>query len=329
MKAILINFVAMKNLLNRARRRLTLKQMRGFAAIVEHGTITGAAAAIGVSPPAILHQLREIDDSLGLPLLERSNGKAIPTEAGRELLATTARIESEIADCLEAIAALAGMQRGHVAIGLISTAKYFAPSALAAFKRVHPEIDLRLLVGNRGETVAALERFEIDLAIMGRPPEHFEVTEIAIGAHPHVIIAAPDHPLAGRVAIPPAALLDQPFVLREPGSGTRALVQRFFESAGLAPAGGMEFGSNETIKQAVIAGMGIALISAHTIAAEWADRRIAILDVVGLPILRQWYLVRRREKRLLPAARALWEHLVREGSAFLPRLDLPGESRDA
>jgi LysR family transcriptional regulator for metE and metH len=314
----------MKNFLNQARRRLTLKQMRGFAAIVEHGTITGAAAAIGVTPPAILHQLREIEDGLGLPLLERGNGRAIPTQAGREILATVARIETEIDDCLEAIAALAGMRRGQVAVGVISTAKYFAPSALAAFKRAHPEIDLRLKVGNRGETVAALERFDIDFAIMGRPPEHFEVTEIAIGPHPHVIIAAPDHPLAGRAAIPPAALLDQTFLLREPGSGTRALVQRLFESAGLDPAGGMEIGSNETIKQAVMADMGIALISAHTIAAEWADRRIAVLDVVGLPILRQWYLVRRREKRLLPAARALWEHLVREGGTFLPKIDPPG-----
>lgn len=316
----------MKNLLNQARRRLTLKQMRGFAAIVERGTITGAAAAIGVTPPAILHQLRQLEDNLGLPLMERGHGEAVPTAAGREILASIARIETEIGDCLDAIAALAGMQRGQVAIGVISTAKYFAPSALAAFKRAHPEIDLRLLVGNRGETVAALERFGIDLAIMGRPPEHFEVTEVAIGPHPHVIIAAPDHPLAGRAAIAPAALLDQPFLLREPGSGTRALVQRLFGSAGLDPAGGMEFGSNETIKQAVIAGMGIALISAHTIAAEWADQRIAILDVVGLPIVRQWHLVRRREKRLLPAARALWEHLARDGGRFLPRIDLPGET---
>ncbi len=319
----------MKNFLNHARSRLTLKQMRGLAAIAEHGTITQAASALGVTPPAILHQLRQIEDSLGLPVLERSHGEAIPTEAGREILAAIARIETEITDCLDAIAALAGMQRGHVAVGVISTAKYFAPRALAAFKLAHPEIDLRLLVGNRGETIAALERFDIDLAIMGRPPEHFEVTAVAIGPHPHVIIAAPDHPLAGRRAIAPAALLDQPFLLREPGSGTRALVQRLFQEAGLDPAGGMEFGSNETIKQAVMAGMGIALISAHPIAAEWEDRRLAILDVVGLPILREWHLVRRREKRLLPAARALWEHLVREGGTFLPPIALPYHDKSA
>ena len=316
----------MKKFVNQALRRLSLKQLRAFTAIVEAGTITAAAAENGVTPPAIHHQLRQLEETLAIPLLERANGTAMPTEAGREILAVTQRIETLLADCVASIAGLSGMKHGRVAIGVISTAKYFAPRALAAFKRAHPQIDLRLLVGNRAETVAALERFEIDLAIMGRPPEHFDVTEAAIGEHPHVIIAAPGHPLAGRAAIPPAALLDQTFLLREPGSGSRALLGRLFAEAGLDPAGGMEFGSNETIKQAVMAGMGIALLSAHTIAAEWADRRLAILDVLGTPILRQWFVVRRREKRLLPAGRALWDHLVATGGTFLPRIDLPGAS---
>jgi LysR family transcriptional regulator for metE and metH len=174
------------------------------------------------------------------------------------------------------------------------------------------------MVGNRQETVAAIEGFDLDLAVMGRPPEHFEIDRAVIGEHPHVVIAWPGHPLAGRHRLPLSTLAGETFLLREPGSGTRMLVQRMLAEAGLNPAVGMEIGSNETIKQAVMAGMGVAFISAHTIAAEVADGRLLVLDIAGLPIVREWFVVKRREKRLLPAARALWDHLATSGAAFLP-----------
>jgi LysR family transcriptional regulator for metE and metH len=225
-----------------------------------------------------------------------------------------------LAECAEAIEALRGMDGGRVAVGVISTAKYFAPRALAAFKRAHPRVEMRVLVGNRQETLTALEAFDLDLAIMGRPPEHFAVEQAVIGDHPHVVIAAADHPLAGQARLPLQALAGETFLLREAGSGTRLLVERLFAAEGLSPAAGMEIGSNETIKQAVMAGMGVALISAHIIAAEVADGRLAVLDVAGLPIVREWFVVKRREKRLLPAARALWDHLATSGGTFLPEV---------
>jgi LysR family transcriptional regulator for metE and metH len=155
---------------------------------------------------------------------------------------------------------------------------------------------------------------------MGRPPEHFPVEQALIGDHPHVIVAPPGHPLAGRQRIKVARLADETFLLREEGSGTRLLTQNLLAQAGVAPRVGMEISSNETIKQAVMAGLGIALISAHTIAAEVEDRRLAVLDVVGLPIVRQWSVVKRREKWLPPAARALWQHLATQGRLFLPEV---------
>jgi LysR family transcriptional regulator, low CO2-responsive transcriptional regulator len=308
----------MKEKLNPLLRRVTLKQLRVLAAVTHSGTMSAAADALAVTPPAVTLQLRLLEETFGLALVERTATGVRPTDAGREVLAAAERIDLALVECAEAIQALRGMEGGRVAVGVISTAKYFAPFALAAFKRQHPRIDLRVMVGNREGMLAALEGFDLDLAITGRPPEHFEVERAVIGDHPHVIIAPPDHPLAGKGRVALADLAGEPFLLREAGSGTRTLVQSLMVAAGLDPTVGMEIGSNETIKQAVMAGMGIAFLSAHTVAAEVTDRRLAVLEVEGLPVVRQWFVVKRREKRLLPAAKALWDHLAAEGGRFLP-----------
>lgn len=243
-----------------------------------------------------------------------------PTSAGREVLAALSRIEAALADCAAGIDTLRGLGRGEVAIGAVSTAKYFAPFALAAFQRAHPGIELSVRVGNRQQIVALLEAFELDIAITGYPPERLKLERAVIGEHPHVIIAAPDHRLVRRRRIPLDGLGGETFLLREPGSGTRDLMRRLFGAAMPPGRSAVELGSNETIKQAVMAGMGIALLSAHTVAAEVNDGRIAVLDVEGLPIVRQWFVVRRQDARVLPAAQALWQHFLKEGGRFLPAL---------
>ena len=308
----------MKEKLNPLLRRVTLKQLRVLAAVTREGTMSAAADTLAVTPPAVTLQLRQLEETFGVALVERTAEGVRPTDAGREVLAAAERIDFALVECAEAIQALRGMDGGRVAVGVISTAKYFAPFALAAFKRQHPKVELRVMVGNREEMLAALEGFDLDLAITGRPPEHFEVDRAVIGDHPHIIIAPPDHELAGKGRVRLADLADEPFLLREAGSGTRTLVQSLMAAAGLDPTVGMEIGSNETIKQAVMAGMGIAFLSAHTVAAEVTDRRLAVLDVEGLPVVRQWFVIKRREKRLLPAAKALWDHLAAEGGCFLP-----------
>ena len=307
----------MKENLKVIARRLTLKQLRSFSAVARTGGISAAARELGVTPPAITLQLQTFEDTIGLPLLERTRGSARPTEAGEEVLAAVARIEAELLGCLQAVRGLREVDRGRVTVGVVSTAKYFAPAALAAFTRAHPQVTISLKVGNREETIAGLESLELDLALMGRPPEDVQFEREVIGDHPHVIIAAPGHKLARAAPVPLSAMREETFLLREPGSGTRLLVHRLF---GTEMPEGIEMGSNETIKQAVMAGMGVALLSAHTIAAELEAKRLMIVPVEGLPIVRQWFVVKRREKRLLPAARALWDHLAKEGGKFLPKL---------
>jgi len=296
---------------------MTLRQLRALVATVRAGSLSAAARSLAVTPPAVTLQLQQLEGLARLPLLQRSAAGTQPTEAGRELVALGDRIDSAIAECAAVLEAMRGLTAGRVCVGVVSTAKYFAPFALAEFARSHPGIDVKLVVGNREVVVAGLERFEIDLAIMGRPPAGMEVEQVLIGDHPHVVIAAPTHPAVERICAA-TELADETFLLRESGSGTKMLTERFFADAGIAPRVGMEIGSNETIKQAVMAGLGIALISAHTIAAEIANGRLAVLRVEGLPIMRKWFVVRRTDKRLLPAARAMRDFLAREATRFLP-----------
>ncbi len=310
----------MKEKLNIEISRVTLKQLRVFAAAIRAGTYSGAARLLNVTPPAISLQMRLLEDIAGLALTEKTDAGLRPTEAGAILLDTVHRCEAVLAECSAALGALKGVGGGKITVGVVSTAKYFAPRVLAKFAREHPGVELRLLVGNRSETIGAMRDYGTDFAVMGRPPDEFDVARDVIGDHPHVIVAPPDHPMAGRSKIDITDLSGETFLLREDGSGTRLLMQRLFAEVGLNPNIGMEIGSNETIKQAVMAGLGIALISAHTVAPESRDGRLVILDVAGLPVMRQWFVVRRSDRELMPASRALWDFLVKSGAEFLPQI---------
>jgi LysR family transcriptional regulator for metE and metH len=299
-------------------RHVTIRQLRAFTEVLRCGSFAAAAQALHLTPPAVTLQMKQLEERAGLPLFERTSARIEATEAGREVANAAQRVELAISDCADALSALRGLKGGRVSIGVVSTAKYFAPHALGAFARAFPSVEIRLEVGNRSNIIAALEANSLDLALTGRPPEHLDVDRAPIGAHPHVIVARPSHPRARRRRMAASVLAEETFLVREPGSGTRNLMERFFAESHVEPHIGMEMASNETIKQAVMAGLGIAFLSAHTVAAELADRRLVMLDIAGLPVVRQWFIVKLVRRRLLPAAQALRQFLIDEGEQYLP-----------
>jgi DNA-binding transcriptional LysR family regulator len=224
-------------------------------------------------------------------------------------------------DCERSLDMIAGRSGGRVSIAAVSTAKYFVPFVIAAFSRRFPKVDVTLRIGNRADIREALRGYDLDIAIMGRPPVDVQVEIRPLGKHPHVIIAAADHMLSNKKRIAVADLASESFITREIGSGTRMLMEQFFQKSGLKPKIGMEMDSNETIKQAVIAGLGIAFISQHTVSHELDEGRLVALKVAGLPVMRQWHAIRRTDKILLPPAQAMLDFLGKEGSRYLPKCD--------
>ena len=304
---------------NRLARELSIRQLRALAAVAKHGSVTAAAKQLHLTQPAVTLQIRNLQTLAGLPLIQRTSDGMILTDAGREVLALSERIEAAMTDCETSLEMIAGKTAGRVSIGAVSTAKYFVPFAIAGFSRQHPDVEVTLSIGNRQEIGAALGGYDLDIAIMGRPPADIDMDVRLIGDHPHVIIAPTAHRLARKSRLALTDLAGETFLTREPGSGTRGLMEQLFESARVHPAIGMVMSSNETIKQAVIAGLGIAFISAHTVATELDERRLVTLDVVGLPVVRQWFVLARKDKVLLPPARAMIEFLGVRGAQFLPR----------
>jgi DNA-binding transcriptional LysR family regulator len=298
-------------------RDATLRQLRIFAAVAKHLSFTRAAEALQLTQPAVSMQVKALERLAGLPLLERAGRGVALTDGGQELLRRAQVILRELDAAGEAFAALRGLERGRVSIAVVSTAKYFAPKLVALFSRSRPGVELRIAVHNREVVIEQLVANEVDLAIMGTPPPHLETTAFPFAKHPLVVIGAPDHPLAGGRKVPVKALAGETFLVREQGSGTRAALERFLAEFRVRPASTTEISSNETIKQAVMAGMGIAFISRHAIGLELAARALVTLPVEGLPIVRDWTLVHRTEKRLSPAALAFKRFVLREGRAFL------------
>ena len=302
-------------------RGMTWKQLRALAATVEAGSVSGAAKALGVTPPAITTQLKLLEIEAGAPLFDRANSNFTPTEIGAEFLAAARDIERIVEQTGERVAALRSGAIGSLVFGVVSTAKYLAPSIVASFRAAHPEIRVNLAIGNRSEVVRGLDRNEYDLLLMGRPPADIEVESLPLGDNPHVLIAPAGHRLVGDSEILPEDLLQERFLAREPGSGTRILMERFLERIGGGRAFDLtEMGSNETIKQSVLAGLGIAIISAHTCMAELKDGKLVALPVVGLPLVRQWFLLNRANRQLTKAASIFKDYISERRREFFPRI---------
>ncbi|NDW03527.1 LysR family transcriptional regulator [Jiella pacifica] len=313
-------------------RNLTLRQLRSIQAISRHGTIAAAARQVGLTAPAVTLQVKQMEDDVGLALFDRTSEGMRLTVAGAAVLAAANAIETTLRGLSEEIDSIKGVRSGTIHLGVVSTAKYFAPRLIASFREAYPQIDLKLKVGNRHDIIAGIKDYKLDVALMGRPPIEFPVESIFFGDHPLVIIADPAHPLVRERDIGRDRLLAETIIIREQGSGTRAALEGFFaEHPDRLAERSVEMGSNETIKQAVMAGLGIAFISAHTIAFEVEMRRLVVLDVADMPIRRKWYAVCRKDRIAAPAERAFKQFLVERGAKHLPLLDrlYPAEAIEA
>ncbi len=283
---------------------VTLRQLQVFEAVARHLSYTRAAEELYLTQPAVSIQVRQLEESIELPLFEQIGKKIYLTEAGEELQRYSRRIAEQLAEAESVMEELKGLHRGQLNITVATTANYFVPGLLAAFNKRYHDVKVALDVTNREGLLKQLELNETDLVIMGRPPHDRDLEFEPFRENPLVIVAPPSHPLARSKRIPLSKLASQTFLVRERGSGTRIAMERFFRERGIHVKTGMELGSNEAVKQSVQAHLGLGLLSQDTLTMELKLRQLKILDVEGFPIMRHWYVVHRRGKRLSSVAQA-------------------------
>jgi DNA-binding transcriptional LysR family regulator len=294
---------------------VTLRQLSLFESVARNLSFTRAAEELHLSQPAVSMQIRQLEESVGLPLFEKFGKQVSLTEAGIEVYHYSQGINRYLIEMEEVLVSLKGLNRGHLHVAVASTVNYFAPRLLAAFHRRYPGIDLELDVTNRERLIQQLVANSVDVVLMGKPPESVEVEAEPFMRNPLVVIAPPDHPLCAEQNISLERLAEEVFVMREPGSGTRQAMERIFSERGLEIRRGMQMTRNEAIKQAVRAGLGLSIVSAHTIELELETGRLVKLDVAGLPIERKWYLVYRKRKRLSPSSQAFRSFVMSEAES--------------
>jgi DNA-binding transcriptional LysR family regulator len=300
-------------------RHLSLRQLTVFLEAARQMSFARTAEALHLTQPAISMQIRQLEDAVGLPLFERTGKKLSLTQAGELLRHHAARAIGELQDAEQAFGTLKGLRGGRVTVGIVSTATYFAPKLLAQFARCHPQIDIRFFVGNREILINALRDNEIDFAVMGRAPDKLEAVAQVIAENPHVLAAHPSHRLAKARTLNFQQLSEDTFLMREPGSGTRLVMAALFEQHQFPPKKTVQLGSNETIKQAIMAGLGISLLSLHSLELELRVRAIALLHMAGAPVLRNWHIVHMNAKKLAPAAAAFHAFLCAQTRLYLDK----------
>lgn len=297
----------------------TFRQLKVFNEVARHLSFIRAAENLHLTPPAVTMQIKELEGHVGAPLFERRGKQVSLTTTGEYMLVYARKILSTLKDAEDAAARLQRAEAGVLTIGLVSTAKYFMMKMLAEFRKKHPGVELKLALGNRDQLVQLLQNNEVDIAVMGRPPKELQTRAEPFAAHPHVFIAAPGHALTKQAQLTPEDLRLYDFIVREVGSGTRVAMEKFMSDAKVEPRLNMQLKSNEMIKQAVMAGLGLGFISLHTIGQELSQGLIEILPVDGSPVVRAWNVVHTQSKMLSPAAEAFRYFILENGEAHLAR----------
>jgi len=295
-------------------RHASLRRLQVFEAVARLQSFSRAAAELHLTQPAVSMQVQQLEGEVGLPLYEQMGRRVDLTPAGREIVACARALMQHLREAEELLAAMKGVGGGELSIAAVSTAKYHAPMLLAEFRRKHPGVRVRLSVSNREQVVRDLTENSVDLAIMGTPPRGLDTIAVPFARHPIAIIAPPGHALARGKRLPLARLAQETFLIRERGSGTRSAMERVFRERRFHPRETIEMSSNETIKQAVMAGMGVSFLSLHTVGLEVAARRLVVLEVAGTPVMRHWYVIHRERKRLSPIAEAFKTFLIERGA---------------
>jgi DNA-binding transcriptional LysR family regulator len=305
-------------------RHATLRQFKVFETIARQRSITRAAEELHLTQPTVSIQLRQLTDSVGLPLLEQVGKKLYLTHTGQELLKVCQSMFDSLARFEMVVSDIKGTKAGRLRLSVITTAQYFIPRLLGRFFERYPGIEIALEVTNRGKVLQRLSENADDLYVLGQPPEHMDVLAEAFLDNPLVVVAPHEHPLAHERKITLTRLADEFFLIREPGSGTRLATENHFKEHDLELKTRMELGSNEAIKLAVAGGLGLAVLSAHTLALERNSDELTVLDVQGFPIRRQWYVLRPADKQLSVVAQTFLDFMLAESQAmarsYLPQI---------
>jgi DNA-binding transcriptional LysR family regulator len=298
---------------------LTLRQLKVFESVARHLNYTRAAEELFLTQPAVSMQVKQLEESLGVALFEQLGKRIHLTEAGQEVLGYARRVTQQLDELETVLNRIKGLSGGRLRISVATTANYFIPTLLGTFSRRYPEVTVSLDVTNREALLQQLSENTVDLVIMGQPPSGLDVEAEVFMENPLVVVAPPEHPLARQKKIPLKRLQEEVFLVREPGSGTRVAMERFFAEREIHLKTGMEVGSNEAIKQSVQAGLGLGLLSRATIEQELELQRLVVLDVAEFPIMRHWYVVHRRGKRLSAVAEVFRDFMLKEARALLQK----------
>ena len=305
-------------------RYATLRQFKVFESIARLRSVTRAAEELHLTQPTVSIQLKQLSEIVGLPLLEQVGKKLYLTDAGQELLKVCQTMFDNLDRFEMVVSDFKGTKAGRLRLSVITTAQYFIPRLLGRFFERYPGIEVSLEVTNRGKVLQRLSDNADDLYVLGQPPEHMDVRAEAFLDNPLVVVAPHEHPLALERNITLPRLAQEFFLIREPGSGTRLAAENHFRDHELALKVRMELGSNEAIKLAVAGGLGLAVLSAHTLALEKNSDELTVLDVQGFPIRRQWYVLRPAEKQLSVVAQTFLDFMLSESQAmaqsYLPQI---------
>ncbi len=308
-------------------KHFTLHQLQVFEAIARSGSFTRAAEELFLTQPTVSQQMKQLTKVVGLPLFEQIGKRIYITDAGKEVLMVCRDISERLSRLDMTLAELKGLKQGNLRLAVTTTAKYFVPRLLGPFRQLYPGIKISLKVTNRQRLLERLSENLDDLYVLGQPPANLDITLRPFLDNPLVVVAPNNHPLAQEKNIPLQRLAQEPFIMREPGSGTRMAVERFFAENRISINVEMEIGSNEAIKQVIVGGLGVSILSRYALALEGINGPLTILDVEGFPLQLHWYILYPSGKQLSVVARTFLDYLLNDGKRLAVEVDLALSSK--